>query len=60
MVDIANYELHNLRRHMGVVLQDAFLFSATIHDNITLGNEMITREQVIEAAQLMGLHEFIQ
>jgi ATP-binding cassette subfamily B protein len=45
---------------MGVVLQDAFLFSATIHDNITLGNEMITREQVIEAAQLMGLHEFIQ
>jgi ATP-binding cassette subfamily B protein len=59
-VDIANYEVHNLRRHIGVVLQDAFLFSATIHENITLGNDAIAREQVIGAAQLIGLHDFIQ
>ncbi len=59
-VNIADYEVHNLRRHMGVFLQDAFLFSATIHENITLGNDTIAREQVIEAAQLIGLHDFVQ
>ena len=44
---------------MGVVLQDVFLFSGSILDNITLRNEKISREKVIEAARLIGMHDFI-
>lgn len=59
-VDLKNYELGWLRSRIGVVLQDVFLFSDTIERNITLGDPTITREQVIEAARLVGADEFIQ
>ena len=59
-IDLQEYELDSLRRQIGVVLQDVFLFSDTIENNITLGDERITREQVVEAAKLVGAHEFIE
>ena len=53
------YTLESLRRNIGVVLQDVFLFSGSILDNITLRNPAITEAEVIHAAKLMGLHDFI-
>lgn len=58
--DIKEYELGTLRKHIGVVLQDVFLFSDTIYFNITLGNPDISREQVMEAAELVGAAKFIE
>ncbi len=58
-VNIENYELDSLRSHIAVVLQDVFLFSGSVLDNITLRNEAIPREKVEEAAKLIGMHEFI-
>lgn len=58
--DIKNLELHYLRKNIAVVLQDVFLFSGTILNNITLGDPNITREQVIEAAKAVSAHEFIE
>ncbi len=58
-IDLQNYELNSLRSKIGVVLQDVFLFSDTIENNITLGDKSITREKIIEAAKLVGAHEFI-
>lgn len=58
-VPIAHYEPELLRSGIGVVLQDVFLFSGSIVDNITLRNPAIDKEQVIHAARLMGMHEFI-
>ena len=58
--DIHSYELGYLRRNIGVVLQDVFLFSDTIENNITLGDKSISRETIIEAAKLVGVHEFIE
>jgi len=57
--DIKSFELESLRIQIAVVLQDVFLFADTILNNITLDNPMITRELVIEAAQKIGVHEFI-
>ena len=57
---ISNYELGALRAKIGVVLQDVFLFSDTIFKNITLGNENITKEQVLHAADLVGARKFIE
>jgi ATP-binding cassette subfamily B multidrug efflux pump len=57
--DIREYRLSELRRRIAVVLQDVFLFSDTVHDNITLGDPSITRGQVIEAAEAVGAHDFI-
>ncbi|XWW44325.1 ABC transporter ATP-binding protein [Fibrella sp. USSR17] len=57
--DVHDYELAALRRQIGVVLQDVFLFSDTIENNITLGDPSITRAQIVEAAKLVGVHEFI-
>ncbi|MFC3880200.1 ABC transporter ATP-binding protein [Algoriphagus namhaensis] len=59
-VDIRKYELEVLRKHIGVVLQDVFLFSNTIYYNITLGNPSITREQVMQAAEMVGAKKFIE
>lgn len=59
-VDISSVSRATLNRHLGFVLQDVFLFSDTIHNNITLGNPAIGREEVIQAAQQIGLHEFIE
>lgn len=57
--DIRDYKLSELRRAISVVLQDVFLFSDSIHNNITLGDPTITRAEVIAAAQEVGAHDFI-
>ena len=58
-VNIETYDLPTLRKNIGVVLQDVFLHSGSILDNITLHNKSITQAQVIEAAKLIGIHNFI-
>jgi len=58
-VKITDLELSLLRQNIAIVLQDVFLFSDTIHNNITLGNNDISREAVIEASKAVGAHEFI-
>ncbi|TGD78595.1 ABC transporter ATP-binding protein [Hymenobacter wooponensis] len=58
--DLREYDLKDLRRHIGVVLQDVFLFAGTIRDNITLGKQDITDEQIWEAADLVGARRFIE
>jgi ATP-binding cassette subfamily B protein len=58
-VRIEDYQLDALRRSIGVVLQDVFLFSGSVVDNITLRNQGIPMEKVVEAAKLIGMHEFI-
>ena len=57
--NIEKYDIDALRKSVGVVLQDVFLFSGSIIDNITLRNKDIPKEKVIEAAKLIGMHEFI-
>jgi len=56
---IESYTLDRLRASVGVVLQDVFLFSGSVYDNITLRNTSITKEQVYEAAKMIGMHDFI-
>ncbi|RYF80925.1 MAG: ABC transporter ATP-binding protein, partial [Chitinophagaceae bacterium] len=58
-VAIDEYRLEDLRKNIGVVLQDVFLFPGSVMDNITLMNPSISRERVEEAAKLIGMHEFI-
>ena len=58
-VNIESYDLFYLRSKIAVVLQDVFLFSSSIYDNVTLRNNDIKKEQVIEAAKLIGIHDFI-
>jgi ATP-binding cassette, subfamily B, multidrug efflux pump len=58
-VNIDDFKLDSLRKNIGVVLQDVFLFSGSVMDNITLRNPEIPRERVIEAAQLIDMHDFI-
>ena len=58
-VNIDDYKLDVLRKSIGVVLQDVFLFSGSVVDNITLRNPAIPREKVIEAAKLIDMHDFI-
>ena len=57
--DITEYNTDTLRKSIAVVLQDVFLFSGSVYDNVTLRNQRITKEQVIEAAKLIGVHNFI-
>jgi ATP-binding cassette subfamily B protein len=59
-VSIDKYDIDRLRKGIGVVLQDVFLFSGSVMENITLRNPAITRDQVIEAAKMIGVHEFIE
>jgi len=58
-VDIREFTLASLRRNVGIVQQDIFLFSATIHDNIAYGLPATTREEVIKAAKVAQLHDHI-
>ena len=58
--DIRDFSLDSLRRNVGIVQQDVFLFSANIHDNIAYGVKDATRENVIRAAQIAQLHEHIE
>ena len=57
--DIRSYNLNGLRSRMSIVLQDVFLFSGTVLENITLKDKSISRARVMEAAQLIGAHDFI-
>ena len=58
--DIREYELTELRRQIGQVLQDVFLFTGDIKANIRLGNEAITQEEIERAAKMVNVDEFIQ
>jgi ATP-binding cassette subfamily B protein len=58
-VNIEEYKIDSLRKNIGVVLQDVFLFSGSVMDNITLRNPEIPRERVIEAAKMINMHDFI-
>ncbi|MCC8410442.1 ABC transporter ATP-binding protein/permease [Mucilaginibacter sp. UR6-1] len=58
--DLKDYEVNYLRSRIATVIQDVFLFSDTIANNISLNNPGITREQVIAAAKDVGAHEFIE
>jgi ATP-binding cassette subfamily B multidrug efflux pump len=58
-VDIRDYAQAELRQALGLVMQDVFLFSGTVYDNITLFNPQISPERVIAAAQQIGVHSFI-
>ena len=57
---IKDFKLKSLRRHVGIVLQDVFLFADSIFNNITLYNPDVTRVMVYEAAKQIGVHEFIE
>jgi len=59
-IDIKRFNLQDLRKHIGVVMQDVFLFSGTILDNIRLGNKDISPQQVIEASKYVNAHKFIE
>ena len=58
-IDTKEYKLNNLRSYIGTVLQDVFLFSGSVMDNITLKNPDIADTQVIEASKMVGAHDFI-
>lgn len=58
-IDIKDYQLQALRRRIALVLQDVFLFSGSVIENITLRDETIGKEQVILAAKMIGAHDFI-
>lgn len=58
--DIRDYDLDYLRRHIGLVLQDVFLFSGSIFENITLRNPRISLEAVIDVCRLLGIDHFIE
>ena len=57
--DITKYDLFYLRSKIAVVLQDVFLFSGSVYDNVTLRNCDIQKEQVVAAAKMIGIHDFI-
>jgi ATP-binding cassette, subfamily B, multidrug efflux pump len=59
-VELREIHMDTLRKNIAIVLQDVFLFSDTIHNNITLGNEEISREEVIAAAKAVGADSFIE
>ncbi len=58
-INAKEYSLTALRSYIGTVLQDVFLFSGSIYENISLKNPNITKVQVIEASKLVGAHNFI-
>jgi ATP-binding cassette subfamily B protein len=57
--NIEAYDINYLRSRIAVVLQDVFLFSGSVYDNVTLRNTSIEKGQVIEAAKMIGVHDFI-
>lgn len=59
-IDIKQIKMSSLRSHIGQMLQDVFLFNETIKNNITLNNDSVTNEEVIEAANYVGANTFIE
>jgi len=59
-IELKEYELYNLRSHIGVVLQDVFLFHGTIYENLAFGDDQITLDKVRAAAKEIEVDEFIQ
>lgn len=59
-IDIRDYELESLRRNIGIVPQETFLFSGSIKENIKYGNRHATDEEIINAAKMANAHEFIE
>ena len=57
--DIHKVELHSLRQQIGMVLQDTLLFDTTVQENIALTNPDAAPEEIVQAAQIAGAHEFI-
>lgn len=57
--DLQDYDIAFLRNHIGIVLQDVFLFSGTIYENITMRNDEIPLDKVIEICKMLGVHEFV-
>ncbi|MGK9477737.1 ABC transporter ATP-binding protein [Melioribacter sp. OK-6-Me] len=58
-IDISKVDKRDLRKYISVVLQDVYLFSGTIKSNISLGNEEISEQQIVDAARTVGAHDFI-
>ena len=58
-VDLKEYELYNLRSHIGVVLQDVFLFHGSIFENLSFGDDSVTLEKIKKAAAEIEVDEFI-
>lgn len=58
-MDIRDVTLESLRRNLGIVLQDTFIFSGTVRDNIRYGRLDATDEEIEEAARIVGAHDFI-
>ncbi len=58
--DLRKIRLRSLRKHIGLVLQDTFVIDGTVRENITLGNPDATEDEIVEAAKLAKVHEFIE
>lgn len=58
-IDVRKVKLSSLRRHIGIVHQDVFIFSGTIKDNIAYGKPNAKMDEIIEAARIAGIHDFI-
>lgn len=58
-VNLHDYDIESLRQKIGVVLQDVFLFSGSIRDNITLRNTEISQEAIEQVTRMLGIHDFI-
>jgi ATP-binding cassette subfamily B protein len=57
--DLNEYDIYHLRQSIGIVLQDVFLFSGTIYENITMRNPDIPLAKVIDIAKMLDIHDFI-
>jgi len=57
--DVRSIRIDTLRKHMGIVLQDSFLFPMSVKDNVRFGRPEATDEDVVEAAKAVGAHDFI-
>lgn len=57
--DVRDLKQYDLRRHVGVVLQDVFLFAGTIASNLSLGNSAVTQAQIEEACRYVGVHDYV-
>jgi len=59
-IDIKKYKMHSLRDRVAMVLQDVFLFHGTVYENMSLRDESISKENIIEASKTIGAHPFIE